>query len=108
VLDWNISAPELKVRLDRGDKLLLLDVREPWEYQLARLEGSTLIPLREIQSRKGEIDPEAEIVVLCHHGTRSMMALNFLRQQGFKKLKNLAGGIDAWSLLVDPRTPRYR
>ncbi|HET6370784.1 MAG TPA: rhodanese-like domain-containing protein [Nitrospiria bacterium] len=108
MLDWNISAPELKARLDHGDKLLLLDVREPWEYQLAHLEGSTLIPLREIQSRKGEIDPEADIVVLCHHGTRSMMALNYLRQQGFKKLKNLAGGIDAWSLLVDPRTPRYR
>jgi rhodanese-related sulfurtransferase len=108
MLDWNISAPELKARLDRGEKLLLLDVREPWEHQLARLEGSVLIPLREIQSRNGEIDSEAEIVVLCHHGVRSMMALNYLRQQGFKKLKNLAGGIDAWSLLVDPRIPRYR
>lgn len=107
-MDWNISAVELKARLDRGERPILLDVREPWEHQLARIDGSLLIPLREIAARKGEIDPEAEIVILCHHGVRSMAALHYLRQQGFVRLRNLAGGIDAWSLLADPSVPRYR
>ena len=106
--DWTISPTELKEILDRGERPLLLDVREPWEYDLARIEGSILIPLREIAARKDAIDPRAETVILCHHGIRSMAALNYLRGQGFTKLKNLTGGIDAWSLHVDPKVPRYR
>lgn len=108
--DRNIQLlpQDLKARLDRGEKVVLLDVREPWEHQTARIEGSILIPLRELPRRAAEIDREAEVVLYCHHGVRSMSALHFLRQQGFHRLKNLVGGIDAWSQYVDPTVPRYR
>jgi len=106
--DWNISPLDLKTKLDRGEKPVLLDVREPWEYQLAHIDGSLLIPLNEIAARKEEIESETEVVILCHHGIRSLAALEYLRRQGFTNLKNLAGGIDAWSMRADPRVPRYR
>ena len=88
-------------------KPVLLDVREPWEFQTARLENSKHIPLREIPARVGEIDHQAEVVVICHHGGRSMQAALFLDRQGFASVHNLAGGVDAWSRQVDPAMPVY-
>ncbi|MEC4746961.1 rhodanese-like domain-containing protein [Methylomicrobium sp. Wu6] len=103
----NLSATELKDRLARGDDLFLLDVREPQEYHYAKIDGSTLIPLQEIPQRIGEINPERNIVVICHHGVRSSQAAHYLAHQGFASIANLAGGIDAWSLACDSSVPRY-
>src|SRR5258706_5887224 len=102
-----ISAPELSAWLARGDAPVLIDVREPHEWEIARIPGATLIPLRALPGRASELDSSREIVLHCHHGQRSMRALEFLRQAGFRKLKNLRGGIDAWSKDVDPSGPRY-
>jgi rhodanese-related sulfurtransferase len=88
-------------------KPLLLDVREAWEYEKARIEGSTLIPMREIPSRIGEVDEDQEVVAICHHGGRSMQVAVFLEKQGFKRVHNLMGGIDAWARTVDPAVPQY-
>jgi adenylyltransferase/sulfurtransferase len=107
-MSFTITPRELKERLDKGDKIVLLDVREPWEYSLAKIEGSILIPLGTLPQSLGKLDSEAEIVATCHHGMRSADATGFLLQQGFKNVKNLVGGIDAWSVQVDPTVPRYR
>jgi molybdopterin/thiamine biosynthesis adenylyltransferase/rhodanese-related sulfurtransferase/molybdopterin converting factor small subunit len=104
---FEISTPELKSWLDEGRQLTLLDVRNPQEWEISRLDGARLIPLPELQDRLGELDPAATIVTYCHHGPRSGRAVNFLRQMGFSRAINLAGGIDSWSLLVDPSVPRY-
>ena len=88
-------------------KPLLLDVREPWEYQTCSIAGSRHIPMGEIPARQGEIDREAEVVVICHHGGRSMQVAMFLEKNGFSKLHNLAGGVDAWAKGVDPSMPVY-
>ena len=104
---FEISTPELKGWLDEGRQVTLLDVRNPQEWEINRLEGAKLIPLPELQDRLGELDPAATIVTYCHHGPRSGRAVNFLRQMGFSRAINLAGGIDAWSLMVDPSVPRY-
>ncbi len=87
---------------------LLLDVREPWEYETAHLPGSVLMPMGEIPSRAHtELDPDQPIVVLCHHGVRSMSVTMWLRNQGFDQVQSLAGGIDGWSRSIDPSIPRY-
>ena len=86
---------------------VLLDVREPWEFQTASLANSTLLPLRELPARFGELDAGAETVVICHHGGRSMQAALFLERQGFARVHNLAGGVDAWARQVDPAMPVY-
>lgn len=85
----------------------LLDVRENWEFQTARIDGSALIPMREIQARMSELDPASETVVICHHGGRSMQVAMFLERQGFSSVHNLAGGVDAWARSVDPSMPTY-
>ena len=105
----HIMPGELKRWLDdqRRDKPVLLDVREPWEHDKARIEGSQLIPMREVQARIVEIDEESEVVAICHHGGRSMQVAMFLEKQGFKRVHNLVGGIDAWSRTVDPAVPIY-
>ena len=102
-----ISVEELKRRRDAGDRLLLLDVREPQEYEIARIEGAVLIPLGQLSDRLGELDGAEEIVVQCHSGMRSARAVQFLRQQGIENAVNLAGGIEAWSERIDPSVPRY-
>jgi rhodanese-related sulfurtransferase len=102
-----ISPLELKQRLDRGDDLVLLDVREAEELAIARLVGAVHIPMGEIAGRLHEIDPAAEIVVMCHHGVRSTQVASFLAQRDFVRVINLTGGIDAWSQTVDPTVPRY-
>lgn len=104
--DTEITVEQLKLRLDRGDDLFILDVREPREYEIVNL-GAPLIPLSELTKRYGELDPTKEIVVHCKMGGRSAKAATFLRQHGFKKVKNLLGGIDAWVEKVDPGLPRY-
>ncbi len=104
---FEMTVDELKRRLDDGQEITVLDVRTPQEYDIARIDGSVLIPLNELQDRLGELDPEDTIVAHCHHGARSANAVHFLRQMGYKHAINLAGGIDAWSLDVDPKVPRY-
>jgi sulfur-carrier protein adenylyltransferase/sulfurtransferase len=102
-----ITAVELKQRLDRGDKLKIVDVREPNEYQINRIAGSVLIPLGDVPKRYNELDPEDEIVVQCKMGGRSAKAADFLRSVGFKKILNLKGGILDWIDKVDPTQPKY-
>lgn len=103
-----ITPRDLNDRLGKGDKIFLLDVREPWEYALGKLEGSHLIPLGTLPQSLAKLDRNAEIVAYCHHGMRSADAAGFLLQQGYTSVKNLVGGIDAWSVQVDPTVPRYR
>ncbi len=104
-----IRVDELKNKLDQREDFILLDVREPFEYQIGHIEGSRLIPLGQLEKRLQELTSfkDKEIVAHCHHGGRSRRALEFLQSQGFKKLKNVAGGIDEWSLKIDPSVPRY-
>lgn len=106
-MGFSISPTELKTRLDKGDKLILLDVREQWEYDLAKLTDSILVPLGTLPQSLAKLNREAEIIAICHHGMRSADATNFLLQQGFANVKNLVGGIDAWSVQVDGTVPRY-
>ncbi len=107
-MDIQILPEDAKRKLDNGGKVILLDVREQWEHDLARIEGSTLIPLGELERRVEELDREAEIIVMCHHGVRSFHATMYLRDRGFPKVQNLAGGIDGWSVRVDQSVPRYQ
>ena len=86
---------------------VLLDVREPWEIETAKIAGSVSIPMREIPARSEELDDEAQIVCICHHGARSANVAMFLEGRGFKNVFNLQGGIDAWSRQVDPKVPLY-
>ena len=86
---------------------LLLDVREPWEHDKARIAGSQLVPMGQVQARLAELDDEKEVVAICHHGGRSMQVAMFLDKNGFPRVHNLAGGIDAWSRTVDPSVPLY-
>jgi len=104
-----ITPRELKARLDRGEEVALLDVREPQEFDLCRLPGSTLVPLGELPSKLSELDSTKELVVHCRTGKRSLQAIELLRQAGFSsaRLVNLEGGIDAWARDVDPSMPRY-
>ncbi len=106
-LEYTDLAPrELKERLDRNERPVLLDVREPWEFALSRIGGSRIVPMGEIPARLGELDPQAETVVICHHGARSALVARFLSRSGFRKVLNLQGGLDAYSD-VDPSVPRY-
>ncbi|HET7075883.1 MAG TPA: molybdopterin-synthase adenylyltransferase MoeB [Chloroflexia bacterium] len=104
---WDITATQLKQRLDAGEDLVLLDVREPHEWDIAHLEGAKLIPVGQVQARAGELNTADDIVVYCKGGTRSARAVQELRGLGFRKLKNLKGGINAWSQDVDPSVPLY-
>jgi adenylyltransferase/sulfurtransferase len=103
----DMTVEELKQRLDQGEKLFILDVRNPEEYQICRLAGSTLIPLPELPRRYGELDPNSDMVVHCKSGMRSARAIQFLQQQGFTRLTNLTGGILAWADKIDPTMPKY-
>jgi adenylyltransferase/sulfurtransferase len=101
-----LTVKELKRRIDAGEQLFLLDVREPWEYKTAQI-GGKLIPMNEIPQRLAEIDREREVIVHCHHGVRSQRVAEFLQQSGYPRVVNLAGGINAWSREVDPQVPKY-
>ena len=102
-----ITPAELAARLERGDDLTLIDVREPREYAIARIDGARLVPLGTIQDAAPTLDPAREMVVHCHHGIRSAAAIRYLQSQGFTRLWNLAGGIARWSSDVDPSVPQY-
>jgi rhodanese-related sulfurtransferase len=109
-LPLEVSAQEVKSRLDAGEKLALIDVREPHEFAIARIEGGELIPMRavpgELQGLEARSDA-ATLIVFCHHGVRSLNVVNWLRQQGLEACQSMAGGIEAWSVMVDPQVPRY-
>ncbi len=105
--EFDMTARELKAVIDAGRKLVLLDVREPFEYALCHLESSTLIPVDQLSLRLKELGLNDEIVVYCHVGMRSASAVSLLRENGFANVKNLLGGIDAWAVQVDPKMPRY-
>ncbi|CAN5873087.1 rhodanese-like domain-containing protein [soil metagenome] len=102
----NITPSGLKRRLEAGDRPVLLDVREPWEYELARIEGSKLVPMSQLEERFTELDPDAETVVICHHGNRSSYVTQALKRAGFEKVLNLEGGLDAYSF-VDESVSTY-
>ena len=102
-----ITVTELKARMDRGEDVFVLDVREPHEYEINRIPGSTLIPLGDLAERYGELDPNREIVSQCKSGVRSARAAAFLREQGFSNVRNLKGGDLAWVDQVDPSQPKY-
>ena len=104
-----LTPLELKSRLEEyeASELLLLDVREPSEFQYARIDNSVLIPLNQIPHRIEELDPNRETVVICHHGIRSQKAAYYLAYAGFVNVANLTGGIDAWSVSCDTSVPRY-
>ncbi|HEX9201943.1 MAG TPA: rhodanese-like domain-containing protein [Acidobacteriaceae bacterium] len=118
-LDTSLTEPEITPQTfaelrsaqpagPESDTPLLLDVREPWEFEAASLPDSLLMPMGDITSRAhAELDPDAHIVVLCHHGQRSLSVTMWLRGQGFERAQSLAGGIDAWSRTIDPNVPRY-
>lgn len=105
----HLNAPELAAWLadPARPRPLLLDVREPWEFDTCRIEGATLIPMSSIPARIEELDEEADIVCICHHGARSMQVAAFLERNGFGKTFNLTGGVHAWALQVDPSMPKY-
>lgn len=102
-----LSPSELKRRLDDGEELVLLDVREPGETGLCRIEGSLEIPLSELSVRHVDLDPDAATVCICHHGIRSAHAAAALAELGFDRLFNLSGGIDRWAEEIDPSMTRY-
>ena len=107
MIEYEITPTEAVLLLQHG-KARLIDVREPWEYQTASIEGSVLMPMGDIPSRAHqELDPDDRLLILCHHGARSLSVTNWLRQQGFEASQSVAGGIEAWSTSVDPKVPRY-
>ncbi len=107
-MDLEITIDQLKQHLATPQPPVLLDVREQWEYDTAHIEGSTLIPMNEVPARAfKELDEETPILVLCHHGARSLSVAVWLRNQGFEQAQSVSGGIDAWSRTIDPTIPRY-
>jgi rhodanese-related sulfurtransferase len=107
MLPLDIDVRSVKQMLDRGEKFVLLDCREPNEVATARIAGTVHIPMREIPARISELPKDGRVVVHCHHGGRSLRVTQFLRQQGFDQSQNMAGGIDAWSHEIDSSVPRY-
>ncbi len=107
-MDYEIAPEELKVLLDTGSDVVVLDVRESWEIETAALAGSVNIPMGNIPARFSEqLDPSKHIIVICHHGVRSMNVTAWLRQQGLERVQSLRGGIDSWARQIDPRVPLY-
>ena len=102
-----ISVAELKARRDRGEKPLVIDVREPWELQLASIPDVVHVPMNQVPARFGEFSKDVETIVMCHAGGRSMRVAHFLAAQGFTNVANLAGGISAWSETIDATVPQY-
>lgn len=108
--DWELTPATVKGMLDAGRPVLLLDCRTPGEWATAKVEGATLVPMQDIPARVVELEDLAEdkdVVVMCHHGQRSLQVTAWLREQGFEGAMSMAGGIDRWSLEIDPAVPRY-
>jgi len=109
-LSLEVTPQEVRQRIEAGEKLALIDVREPGEFQLARIGGAELIPMRTVPAELSRLDAQAEetpLIVFCHHGVRSLNVVNWLRGQGVEACQSIAGGIDRWSLEIDPSIPRY-
>lgn len=109
-LPLEVTPAEVKRRLDAGERLVLLDCRERNEHALTAIAGAELLPLREIPAALPDLEAKAEdatLIVFCHHGVRSLMAVDWLRSQGVANCQSMTGGIDRWSLEVDPAVPRY-
>ena len=109
--EWEVHPAQVKECLKAGPTPVLLDIRRPDEYAKARIDGALFIPMHELESRfEAEVAPlkSQPVVVFCHHGVRSMRVTAFLRHHGFTNVHSMAGGIEAWSLIVDPAVPRYR
>jgi adenylyltransferase/sulfurtransferase len=102
-----IQPKDVKARMERGEKFLLVDVRQQWEFELCRIDGAKLVPLNTLSSSVSELAAADDVVVYCHHGKRSMDAVVFLRQQGVEGARSLAGGIERWANEIDPKVPRY-
>jgi len=108
LMDYEITPEEVKAKLDQRQPFTLLDVREPWEFETSRIDGAKLMPMGDVPTRAHqELDPEDHVVVVCHHGVRSMNVTVWLRQQGFENAQSMRGGIDAWSRCVDGKVPVY-
>jgi rhodanese-related sulfurtransferase len=107
-MEFEIMPEEVQARREAGEGFTLLDVREPWEFEVARIEGSRHIPMGDVPMRAAqELDPDEHIVVVCHHGVRSLNVTNWLRQQGYERVQSMRGGIDRWSRSVDSSVPLY-
>ena len=106
-MDYEITPKEVSQRQERNEELILLDVREPWERQTASITPSVHIAMSDIPACMQELDPEEHIVVYCHHGVRSLSVTDWLRKQGYEKVQSMSGGIERWSLEIDPGVPRY-
>jgi adenylyltransferase/sulfurtransferase len=105
--ELEVTVAELRRRQQAGEKFLLIDVREPWEYQVCRIEGAQLMPMRTIPASLQAIDTGEDVICYCHHGMRSLDVAAWLRSQGVESAQSLAGGIDRWSAEIDPAVPRY-
>jgi rhodanese-related sulfurtransferase len=105
--ELEITPAELKKKLDAGEKLLLIDVREQWEYDTCRIEGSRLIPMRTIPANVQSLDVEEPVICYCHHGMRSLDVAVWLQKQGVESARSLTGGIERWSAEIDQKVPRY-
>ena len=106
-LEFEISPELVNEMIESGEDLILLDIRDDWEWEKAHLEGAIHIPLDELSGRMTELDPRSETIVYCHHGERSVDGCLVLWEHGFRKVRSLTGGIEAWSELVDPTVPKY-
>jgi rhodanese-related sulfurtransferase len=110
MLPLEITPQEVQQKLQAGQKLALIDVREPQEFQFARLAGAELVPMGTVPGELSRLDAQADemqLIVFCHHGVRSLNVVHWLRQQGVEACQSMAGGIDRWSLEIDPSVPRY-
>ncbi|HKF26648.1 MAG TPA: rhodanese-like domain-containing protein [Candidatus Acidoferrum sp.] len=107
MVELEISVAELRQKKNSGEAFLLVDVREPWEYETCRIDGAILIPMRTIPANLGRLDVDQNVICYCHHGQRSLDVAAWLRAQGVEAAQSLAGGIDRWSAEIDPGVPRY-
>jgi rhodanese-related sulfurtransferase len=105
--DLQISPAETKAHLESGDEVLLVDVREPWETQLCRIDGAVLMPMGTVPANVQKLDVDGEVICYCHHGVRSLEVAVWLRSHGVERARSMTGGIDRWSSEIDPRVPRY-
>ena len=109
-LPFEVTPQDVQRRLEAGEKLYLIDVREPSEFAVARMAGAELIPMRTVPAELSRLDASSDdgtLIVFCHHGVRSLNVVNWLREQGVTACQSMAGGIDRWSLQIDPSVPRY-
>src|SRR6516162_7375964 len=110
VLPLETTVRDVKRRIDAGESVVFIDVREPEEYAIAKIQGSELVPMRSVPANLQSLEAKADdaaLVIYCHHGIRSLQVANWLREQGLEGCQSMAGGIDAWSLEIDPSIPRY-